>query len=722
VGVPGEIYIGGDGLASGYLNQPELTAQKFIVNPWTNNTRMYKTGDLGRYSPDGTLEFLGRIDNQVKLRGFRIELAEIEAQLTQNPGVRQSVVVIREDFPGQRRLVAYIVPNHSHYPTVTELRSSLKQTLPDYMVPSVFIHLDTLVLLPNGKLDYKSLPLPDTNRPELAGDFVPSRNSIEEKLVQIWGDVLRVEKVGIYDNFFELGGDSILSLQVIAKANQANLQLTLKQIFEYQTIAELAGVVNTTPILQAEQGTVMGSLPLTPIQHWFFEQALPELHHWNQAVMLEVRQTDDPRLWGQAVQKLLEHHDALRLQFVRTASGWQSSYSELAQTTPFSVVDLSDISENQQRQAIEATAAALQSSLNLSTGLPLRVVLFQLGRQQPGRLLTIIHHLVVDGVSWRILLEDLQTAYLQLSQGQEIQLPTKTTSLKQWAEKLREYAQSLLVQSELDYWLGQPYEQISPLPIDFPNNDNTEASSASVSVALTPQETQFLLQEVPSVYQTQVNDVLLTALIQTFYQWTGKNSLLIDLEGHGREDIIEHIDLSRTVGWFTTIFPVILDLGKTVEIDEVLRTIKEQLRNIPNQGINYGVLRYLSNDKQLQTLPQAEVKFNYLGQFDRVISELSIFKPAQESTGSMQSQQGNRNCLLEVNGLIVGGQLRLNWIYSQALHQQATVEKLAQGFIEALRSLISHCQSPNAGGFTPSDFPQMQFSQQELDQLIVELG
>ena len=328
--------------------------------------------------------------------------------------------------------------------------------------------------------------------------------------------------------------------------------------------------------------------------------------------------------------------------------------------------------------------------------------------------------MVVDGVSWRILLEDLQTAYLQLSQGQEIQLAAKTTSFKQWAESLRKYAQSPLVQSELDYWLSQQYEQISPLPVDL-NGENTEASAASVSVALTPQETQALLQEVPCAYQTQINDVLLTALVQAFYQWTGKNTLLVDLEGHGREDIIDRVDLSRTVGWFTTIFPVVLDLGQAVELGEALKTIKEQLRSIPNRGINYGILRYLSNDERLESLPQAEVKFNYLGQFDQVLSESSIFRPAQESVGSMHSQQGNRNCLLEVNGLIVGGQLRLDWTYNKALHQQATVEKLAQGFIEALRSLIVYCQSPNVGGFTPSDFPQMQFSQQELDELMAEL-
>lgn len=711
VGVSGEIYIGGDSLARCYGDRPDLTAQKFIPHPFATGKRLYKTGDLGRYRVDGAIEFLGRIDSQVKLRGFRIELGEIEAQLSQHPKVKQNVVIVREDIPGQQRLVAYII-SRQQSPT-SELRSFLKQKLPDYTIPSIFIFLDALPLLPNGKIDRNSLPLPDTNRSELG--FTAPRNSIEETLVQIWSQVLQVENIGVDDNFFELGGDSILSLQVIAKANQAGLQLTPKQIFEDQTIAQLAKVASTTAVSQAEQGLVTGSLPLTPIQHWFFEQKLPAPHHWNQAVMLEVPQTCDCQIWEQVVQKLLEHHDALRSQFTQTASSWESSCTTPANTAPFAVVDLSALPPSQQKQVIETTAATLQTNLNLS-GQLVRVVLFQLGTQQPSRLLAIAHHLVIDGVSWRILLEDLQTAYQQLSQGQAIELPAKTTSFKQWAEQLKEYAQSTAVESERDYWLCQSYSQ--SLPVDFPNGENIEATAATVSVTLSPQETQALLQEVPAAYQTQINDVLLTALVQAFAQWTGVNSLLIDLEGHGREDIIPNIDLSRTIGWFTTIFPVYLHLKANSAPETALKTIKEQLRSIPHRGINYGVLRYLRPDERLQ-VPQAEVKFNYLGQFDRV---LSIFQGASESSGLTQSPRGRRNCLLEINGLIVENQLRLNWTYSQAVHQQTTVTKLAEDFIDTLRSLIAHCQCPDAGGYTPTDFPQMQFSQKELDSLIAEIN
>ncbi|MBD2208320.1 amino acid adenylation domain-containing protein [Nostoc linckia FACHB-104] len=724
IGVPGEIYIGGAGLAQGYLNRPDLTNEKFILNPFISGTRLYKTGDLARYLPDGNIEFIGRIDGQVKLRGFRIELGEIETQLNQHSQIQQAVVLVREDLPGEKRLVAYIVPNQKQSPTVSDLRNFLKQNLPEYMIPTVFILLDNLPFLPNGKVDRKALPAPDNTRPDLEAVFVAPRTQIEEILVQIWSEVLRLDNVGINDNFFELGGDSILSLQVIAKANQAGLQLTPKQIFEYQTIADLALVAGIITKIANEQVIVTGSLPLTPIQHWFFEQKLLDSHHWNQAIMLEVDQTCNPIVLEQVIEQLILHHDALRSQFIQTPSNWQSIISEPNTNAPFSIIDLSDLPQHEQLRAIEIKANALQNSLNLSQGQLVQVALFKLGKNQPHRLLIIIHHLVVDGVSWRILLEDLQVAYQQLTQGKQIQLPAKTTSIKQWAEKLQEYAKLETIKSEINYWLNHSNQKKSRLPVDCPNGENTVASACTVSVSLTQEETATLLHEVPATYQTQINDILLTALVQTFQQWTGNSSLLVNLEGHGREDIIENIDLSRTVGWFTTIYPVLLDITAVFEPGEALKTVKEQLRSIPHKGINYGVLRYLSEKsiaEKLQALLQAEVTFNYLGQFDQVLSETSMFKPAAESTGNNQSPRGNRNCLIEVNSLIVGSQLRLNWTYSQALHQQTTVEKLAQGYIEKLRSLILHCQSPNAGGFTPSDFPQMGLSQVELDQLIAEL-
>jgi amino acid adenylation domain-containing protein/non-ribosomal peptide synthase protein (TIGR01720 family) len=723
VGVPGELYIGGDGVARGYLNRPELTAERFIVNPFSNEpgAHLYKTGDLARYLSDGNIEFLGRQDDQVKIRGFRIEPGEIEAVLGQHQAVQEVVVMVREDVPGNKRLVAYLAVNQLATPSMQELQHFVKQHLPEYMVPSAFVLLETLPLTPNGKVDRRALPAPDMSRPELAGGLVAARTPIEEVLAGIWADILGLEQVGIHDNFFELGGDSILSIQIVARANQVGLNLTPKQLFGHQTIAELAAVAGTNSVLQTEQGLVTGEVLLTPIQQWFFEQDLPEPHHWNQAMLLEVPPTLDMALLSQLMQQLLVHHDALRLRFLRSASGWQQVNALPDEAVPCTRVDLSALSEAEQGPAIEATAAQLQASLNLSEGPLVRVALFELGRNQPSRLLFVINHLVVDGVSWRILLEDLQTGYQQLSRGLTMKLPPKTTSFQNWAQRLSEYAQSTVLEQELDYWLAQSRFWVAALPMDYPQGKdaNTAASASNVVISLSSAETRTLLQDVPQAYNTQINDVLLTALAQVFSQWLGTQYLLIDLEGHGREEILPGVDLSRTVGWFTTIFPVVLELRETDPPGSALKSVKEQLRRIPNRGIGYGLLRYLKGDaaiiEKLRRLPQAEVSFNYLGQFDRALSPDSMFQTAKESSGSEHSRLGSRSHLLEVNALVAGGQLQLDWTYSSNLHQRATIESLAQGFLTALRSLIAHCQSPEAGGYTPSDFPLTQMSQEALD-------
>jgi non-ribosomal peptide synthase protein (TIGR01720 family) len=682
---------------------------------------LYKTGDLGRYLPDGNIEFLGRLDDQVKIRGFRIELGEIEAVLGQHPAVGETVVVVREDVPGNKHLVAYVVVNQATAATIPHLQQFLKQKLPEYMVPSAFVLLSALPLTPNGKIDRRALPAPDMTRPELAGTYVAPRTSVEELLAGIWADVLRLEKVGIHDNFFELGGDSILSIQVVARANQAGLPLTSKQLFGYQTIVELATVAGTTSVFQAEQGLVTGEVLLTPIQRWFFEQEFAEPHHWNQAMLLEVPPTLDMVLLSQLVQQLLVHHDALRLRFMRSASGWQQVNALPDEAVSCTKVDLSVLLEAEQGSAIEARAAELQASLNLSEGPLVRVALFYLGPNQPSRLLFIIHHLVVDGVSWRILLEDLQTGYQQLSRGLAISLPPKTTSFQGWAHQLSEYAQSTVLEQELDYWLAQSRFWITPLPRDYPQGKdaNIAASASNVLVSLSSLETRALLQDVQQAYNTQINDVLLTALAQVFAQYLGIEYLMVDLEGHGREEIFSGVDVSRTVGWFTTIFPVLLELRETDSPGSALKSVKEQLRHIPNRGIGYGLLRYLKENaaitEKLRRLPQAEVSFNYLGQLDQVLSPDSMFQIAKESRGPERSRLGNRHHLLEVDAFVSGGQLKLYWTYSSSLHQRATIESLAQGFLTALRALIAHCQSPEAGGYTPSDFPLTQMSQDALD-------
>jgi amino acid adenylation domain-containing protein/non-ribosomal peptide synthase protein (TIGR01720 family) len=738
VGVAGELHLGGVQLARGYLNRPEQTAAAFIPHPFSDQpgARLYKTGDLVRYRADGVLEYLGRLDHQVKVRGCRIELGEIEAALRQHPSVREAVVVAREDFPGEKQLVAYLTceqrQDDSLEVSTKTLRDFLNVKLPNYMVPSAFMILDALPLTSNGKVDRKVLPQLDRSRSDLIPPLVLPKTPAEIVLAEIWSQILRRE-VGIHDNFFELGGDSILSLQIIARANQAGFNLTPKQLFQHQTIAELAAVAGTQAAIVAEQNMVTGTVPLTPIQHWFFEQNRPDPHHWNQAVVLDVQQPLNPDWLEPAFQQLLVHHDALRLRFERHTSHWQQVNDGWNQEDSYSpIVELFDVStlpDDEQALAIAATTTALQTSLNLSHGPLIRAGLFNLGTNQASRLVIVIHHLVVDGFSWRILLEDLQIAYQQLSADNSVHLPPKTTAFQYWAKQLAIYAQSAALQQELKDWLMPAETQTLQLPLDYPSGDNTEASASTISVTLSHAETQALLQEVPSVYNTQINDVLLTALVQVLSRWlrphgamSPPTSIWVDLEGHGREALFADVDLSRTVGWFTTIFPVRFLLEHKPHLGEALKTTKEQLRQVPNRGIGYGLLRYLSADPDVTTKlrhgPQAEVMFNYLGQTDQVLAS-SLFQISESASGPTRSPLGLRSYVFDISGVVMKGQLQMNWTYSRNLHQPDRIERLAQDFMQALRSLIQHCQSTQAGGFTPSDFP---LAQLDPDQLSAALG
>jgi len=731
IGVPGELHIGGVGLARGYLNARELTQEKFIPNPFKNSkfkshsSKLYKTGDKARYSPSGNIEYLGRMDNQVKIRGFRIELGEIEATLSQHEDVQASCVVAREDIPGNKRLVAYIVLRPQVKPTISVLLQFLKEKLPDYMVPSAIVILESLPLTPNGKIDRGALPVPES-RTGIEAPVVTPRTPVEAKLALIWAEVLRVEHVGIHDNFFSLGGDSILSIQIIARAKLQGIELTFKQILANQTIAQLATVALTTKALSIEQGLVSGTLPLTPIQQWFFEQNFPQNHHFNQSILLTVPSHIKQEFLEQVFLELLKHHDALRLRFTQTDGCWQPTHAAPSSSIAIKCFDLSTLTQSEQKTTIETTADELQASLNLSENL-VQVALFRLGSDNEARLLIIIHHLVVDGVSWRILLEDLQTAYQQLSEGKAIQLPAKTTSFKDWSQQLTNYAQSNQLKSELAYWLSASTSTVSALPVDYAQGVNTAASASTVSVSLNAAETHSLLQDVPQAYKTQINDVLLTALVLVVSRWTNSKPVLFNLEGHGREDIIDGVDLSRTVGWFTTMFPVVLKL-LAIDLDNLgcaLKSVKEQLRAIPNKGIGCGLLRYLNEDAQiraqLQTIPLPQISFNYLGQFTQVLNTSSLISPANEKGGQIQSLLGHRPYLLDINAIITNEQLQIDWIYSSNIHQHSTIENLAQEFIATLRDLIAHCLSPESGGYTPTDFPLIKVNQLELDQILGNL-
>jgi non-ribosomal peptide synthase protein (TIGR01720 family) len=558
------------------------------------------------------------------------------------------------------------------------------------MAPSAFVTLEKLPLTANGKVDRKALPAPEW-RPESI-KYVAPRTPMEEKLVDIWSEVLGIDQVGIHDNFFELGGDSIQSMKVIVRAGQVGIKIATRHTFTHQTVAELATVAQLTDSFQAEQGVVQGEAPLTPIQRWFFEEEMERPDQFSQTLLLESDKKMLPELLEQAVKRLMTHHDALRLRYYRSSSGWRQRHAEHEEDVLIERYHLSMLEPSLQSTALKRAVGQLQSSLNLTTGPLLRVALFDSDQEKGQLLLLVAHHLVVDAVSWRILGEDLRTIYGQLEQGHPVHLPSKTTSFKQWSEKLTAYARSANAQEEVHYWLSLPWEKSSRLPVDHRGQANETISFEIVTGLLSAAETEALLREVPRAYQTQINNVLLTALAKAFSRWTGNPHLLINLVGHGRGYQIEEMDVSRTVGWFTSTFPVLLDVSGAGDIETSLKNVKEQLQKIPHQGIGYGVLRYLTGENLFSSIPEPEIQFNYLGQRDRHVANDSPLQIVGMGDGMPQNSKKESKILIRISGLIVDGRLQLQWIYPNLLYNRATIDKLSDSFLESLRLIIAQAQ------------------------------
>ncbi|MFL1551428.1 non-ribosomal peptide synthetase [Pseudomonas sp. D47] len=713
-GATGELYVGGAGLAQGYHQRPGMTAERFVADPFaTKGGRLYRTGDLVRQRVDGLVEYLGRVDHQVKIRGFRIELGEIETRLLEHPAVREAVVLALES-PSGKQLVAYLVSDADHGTLREALKAHLKAQLPDYMVPAHLIVLDSMPLTANGKLDRRALPQPDpeANRQQ----YVAPRNELEHTLAAIWCAVLNVQQVGLDDNFFELGGDSILSIQVVSRARQAGIHFSPRDLFQHQTVQTLAGVATRSEQVTAEQGVLTGSSGLTPIQHWFFDTEMPNRQHWNQALLLKPLQLLEPHRLEQALLAVLEHHDALRLSFTPRDAQWHAEHLAVPQGGVLMQAQVRDM------QQCSALFTDTQRSLDLEHGPLLRALLVD-GPQGQQRLLIAIHHLVVDGVSWRVLLEDLQTVYRQLSDGQSVSLPAKTSALRDWAARLQAYASSESLREELAVWQDQLAGPQVVLPVDRPRGTRRNRDADTVSVRLDAEHTRQLLQQAPSAYRTQVNDLLLTALARVLCRWSGHDSALIQLEGHGRETLFDDVDLTRSVGWFTSAYP--LRLTPQAEQGASIKAIKEQLRGVPHKGLGYGVLRYLADDLCQQTmaaLPSADLTFNYLGQFDQSFGADALFHPLDESAGLAHDPDAPLPNALSVDSQVYGGELVLRWTFSRERHDQQTISELADAYLAELQSLIAHCLKDDAGGLTPSDFPLAHLSQAQLDSLPIAAG
>jgi amino acid adenylation domain-containing protein/non-ribosomal peptide synthase protein (TIGR01720 family) len=744
-GVAGEMHVGGTALARGYPGRPDLAAERFLPDGFGagRGARLYKTGDLARWRPDGELEFLGRADRQVKIRGHRVELGEVEAALAACPGVRAAAVVARER-DGVRRLVAYVAAPAER--TAADLRTRLARTLPEPMLPAAIVRLEALPLTPNGKVDLRALAaLPALEDAEDAAaaragaaERIAPRGAVEELLAGLWAEVLRLPEVGVHDNFFALGGDSILSLQIVARAGQAGCRITPRQLFEHPTIAGLAAAVEQSTRQTAgqsgapEEDEAAGEVPLTPIQRWFLDREPADPHHFNQALLLAVRRPPpaSPAALPRAIAALVAHHDALRLRFRREKGRWRQRRLGPQPGAPPAIpaipaipatpatpaitgrqemarIDLSALAEERVRTAVTAAAAAAQRSLDLAAGPLLRALWLDLPAGE-ARLFLAVHHLAVDGVSWRILLDDLATAWRQIGRGEPARLPPRTASFRRWAERLAEQARTMAAkpgEPEIAFWLAQtapaPEALLAPPAPPAPpaaGAEDTVATAASVAVELGEEDTADLLRALPAAYGASIADALVAALAATL---TGPGgAVCIDLEGHGREkvggDRGGDLDLSRSVGWFTSLYPVRLVPGDDPRPEAALAAVRRQLAAVPGRGLGYGLLRYLSEHPAAAALrdrPPYPVSFNYLGQLDAALPADSPFAAAGEPVGPSQSPRAGRSHALAVVAFVVAGRLEVTWTYGAHRLAGEVVRRLAERLLARLRELAAGARS-----------------------------
>ncbi|AWM21070.2 plipastatin non-ribosomal peptide synthetase PpsC [Bacillus subtilis] len=713
VGAVGELCVGGDGVARGYLGRPDLTKEKFVPHPFAPGDRLYRTGDLARWLPDGTIEYVGRIDDQVKVRGYRVELGEIESALRQIDGVKEAAVLARTAQTGSKELFGYISVKAGT--NAEQVRSLLACSLPNYMIPAYIIEMENLPLTSNGKLNRKALPEPDFASKQT---YIPPRNELEEQLALIWQEVLGIQRIGIEDSFFELGGDSIKALQVSARLGRYGLSLQVSDLFRHPKIKDLSPFIRKSERI-IEQGPIQGDVPWTPVQQWFFSQDIEERHHFNQSVMLFHSGRLSENALRPALKKLAEHHDALRMVYRNDDRRWIQINQGIHESQLYSL-RISDLSQSESgwETKIKQEVADLQQSINLQEGPLLHAALFK--TLTGDYLFLAIHHLVVDGVSWRILLEDLSAGYQQAAAGQTIQLPPKTDSYQEYARRIQEYAQSSKLIREEAYWRSVEEQQAAELPYEIPHHVNIDFSKRdSLSFSLTEADTAVLLQNVNHAYGTDTQDILLTAASLAICEWTGGSKLRIAMEGHGREHILPELDISRTVGWFTSMYPALISFeNHRDELGTSVKTVKDTLGRIPNKGVGYGMLKYLTHpeNKSITFSKTPEISFNYLGQFND-IERQDTFRPSSLGSGKDITHTWKREQIIEMSAMAADKKLHFNLSYPPARFHRNTMEQLINRIEHFLLDIMKHCAGQQKAEKTLSDFSSQSLTAEDLDSI-----
>lgn len=712
-GTVGEFYLSGDCLAMGYLNDQVLTEQRFINNPFVPGELMYKTGDLARWLPDGNLEFFGRADNQVKLRGYRIELDEVTASLVTYPGIQAGLAHVIEHAQNEKLFVGYYESTELYKPE--SIRAHLLDRLPEYMVPSIYVRLDAFPQTANGKIDKRALPHPNEDLLSSGQHIEGPINAIEQSLLEIWSEVLGIpqENISVTKNFFELGGDSIKSIQLASRIGKLGYAVSVQDIFVTRDIRNLSSLIADRVSIgiasrEIDQGIVEGEVLLSPIQQWFFAQDLTDKHHYNQSVMLHFSEGLSREDLTTIFNGLLHHHDALRITYDLSGGNvlqWnQGEHIDLS-----SAITEHDFRESGDQVPLEDLCNKIQSGIDLKNGPLVKLGLFH--QEDGSRLLIVIHHLIIDGLSWRILIEDLDELYKSLKTGGSPVLQnTKTDSYQYWCNQFQTYTDGGAFKSHASYWTSKG-DAVTSLAADHELGENRIEFSEVVSLTLDEEATEKLLRQSNEAYGTQIQDLLLSALILNIYQQYGIRKLSLDLEGHGREELAEGIDVSRTIGWFTSLYPVLLQSGD--DLPATIKNVKEALRAIPNKGFDYLIQKYSQNTAN-QDPGHAQLIFNYLGQFDSDLATRS-FDITTESVGDQQGASNEMGYEWQLNGMVATGKLQLGLTYSNKRYNKKRIEEFMSGYKTLLLDLIEHCSSQEKVCLTPSDLTYKGLSIQRLD-------
>lgn len=695
-GFPGELCISGDGISKGYLNLPELTNEKFIENPFDPGTVIYKTGDLAKWLPDGNIAFLGRIDDQVKIRGYRIEPGEIESILKKHTGIKDAVVIVRKNN-NSKYLCSYLITKDLK--PIDKLGEYLASSLPDYSIPEHYIYLESFPLNQNGKVDKKQLPEPDINENRI--EYKKPENENQKILVKIWQEVLKINKVGIKDNFYYIGGDSIKAIQISSKLYSQNYKINTSDILKYPTIEKLSNYIEPVKTLSSQE-LIEGDINLTPIQKMFFNFNSKDLNHFNQFVIINTENEIDANILEKVMIKISCHHDALRIRFKK---GKQINLGE--NTENFKIIKKT-VSETGDLN-LDNFIRYMQTLIDIKNG-PL-IILGITCMEKTYKLIISIHHLIIDGISWRILLEDIFNLYKSIEKNNDILLPKKTTSLMEWSNFLYNYSSSDKLINEFQYWKN--ILNSANINLIRKNKNTNKLDIQKLSFSLSKNDTKYLVSGIHKSFNTKINDILLTSLCYTVFNALNVDKILINLEGHGREQLDNNINISRTIGWFTTTFPVLLSIENGKGYSYNIKKIKEELRKIPNNGVGYGILKYLTSEKLIDKtifnlIP--EISFNFLGSMDNTgfdIESISLSKKTEELFFYP----------ININSIINNNFFTLYIEYDNNFIKTDKIKDFIKTYNNVLLDIIKHCKTIKTINKTPTDYGDNELTINELDNI-----